>query len=344
MEGYSGKLRKYIPAYFLGLVSSVILITSLPSFASDRLGCLTCHRYPGLVRLEKTGKFKVLHIDEVKHLKSPHREVDCQQCHTPIIKMPHTGDTGVECTTSCHLEDKEKIDAMKPSLINFHKDERFSIIRLDDKSACRVCHPLYPHSNNHKVRALLNMHNGYLVCEVCHIKKENFTALTYGWKEPEHVEFTGEPYGMLGKNEKEMPRKPESVISRMLKIFSSPDSTDKAAIKTTYSISRIAAYAVKNNKKRLLMNRRDNREAEKYKSTEKSLSPGEKENKLAFFHREIARKEVSVACNECHSENGILDFKALGFDEKRTMDLVYMNIKSLVTKYDEFYFPKLFRR
>lgn len=35
-----------------------------PSYAMDRGGCLTCHRYPGLVKYEKPDKFKVLHITE----------------------------------------------------------------------------------------------------------------------------------------------------------------------------------------------------------------------------------------------------------------------------------------
>ena len=40
---------------------------SANSFALDEGGCLTCHQYPGLVRLEETGKLKVLHIDESQY-------------------------------------------------------------------------------------------------------------------------------------------------------------------------------------------------------------------------------------------------------------------------------------
>jgi hypothetical protein len=72
------------------------------------------------------------------------------------------------------------------------------------------------------------------------------------------------------------------------------------------------------------------------------LKPDEREKELAYFHKDIEKKEISVACNECHSVNGILDFNKLGFDEKKTKDLIYLNIKGLVTKYKTFYFPNLF--
>lgn len=52
--------------------------------------------------------------------------------------------------------------------------------------------------------------------------------------------------------------------------------------------------------------------------------------------------EISAACDECHSQNGILDFQKLGFSERKANDLRYLNIKGLVTKYDTFYIPNLF--
>ena len=99
----------------------------------DRGGCLTCHRYPGLVKYEKPDTFKVLHIDEEKHLLSPHSKTECRECHPKTVQIPHTGVTDLECTTECHAEDKEKIDNIdRAYLTDFHKNERFAITRLDD--------------------------------------------------------------------------------------------------------------------------------------------------------------------------------------------------------------------
>jgi hypothetical protein len=317
-----------------------VLIPSITCFASDRLGCLTCHRYPGLVKLEKSGSFKALHIDEAKHLESAHREVDCRQCHMAVNKIPHDGVTEVECTERCHLEDKEKISVTEKSLSVYHKDEKFAITKIDHKSSCRVCHPLYPHSVSHKVRAILNMHTGYLVCEVCHLKTDSQDKLLYEWKKPEAFEYIGEPYGTHKKHKKGDPGKKKSVISKMLRLFSADD--DDEDHKHEYLLSRIAVFSVEKGKKKILINTRDTGKAKAYMKKEKNLSQEEKEAELEYFHRDIARKEISVACDGCHSPDGILDFRRLGFNEMQTKDLQYMNIKSLVTKYDEFYLPNLF--
>jgi len=335
-------MKKYSLIIFFSILICSAVIFSDTCSASDELGCLTCHRYPGLVKFEKPDNVKVLHIDEEKHLSSKHGKVDCRQCHTPVVKVPHTGDTGVECTVKCHLEDKEKIISAQSSLSTFHKEERFAITRLNDTSSCRVCHPLYPHSENNKVRAFLNMHTGYLFCEACHLKKEEIKNLSYDWKSPDVFEFTGEPYGTHKKMEKEEPPKTDNIVSRILKIFSQQDSQDKNTPKNEYLLSRITAFSVENGEKKTLINTKDAEKAREYKAKEKKLSPEAKEAELKYFHKDIARKEISVACNECHSLNGILDFGKLGFDEKRTKDLEYMNIKNLITKYDVFYLPHLF--
>lgn len=303
---------------------------------------MTCHRYPGLVKPEKSDEFKVLHIDEEKHLNSPHGKVDCRECHTQVVEIPHTGQTKVECTTNCHSDDEEKIASMDPSALSaYHHDEKFVITLLEDISSCRVCHSLYPHSKNNKVRALVNMHTGFMVCEVCHLKKENIENVTYDWKDPEPFEFIGEPYGTHSRRESSDKPVSESLISRMLKIFSSQDDSGETP-KTVHLISRIAVFSEEKGEKKILMNTADNEKAREFKERGKNLDPLENKRDLEYFHRDTARKEISVACNECHSPDGMLDFEKLGFNAKKTKDLQYMNIKSLLTKYDTFIIPNLF--
>ena len=90
------------------------------------------------------------------------------------------------------------------------------------------------------------------------------------------------------------------------------------------------------------MNTWDTADAREFILKQKNLSAAAQQKRLDFFHRDINRKEISVACNECHAEKSILDFKALGFDEKTHNNLVNLNIKGLVTHYKTFYFPQLF--
>jgi hypothetical protein len=311
-------MRNFIFKLLPTLFCFFILHSTAACFAMDNEGCLTCHQYPGLAIHEKSGTMKVLHIDEAKYIGSPHGELACKECHKKIVKVPHTGVSEVDCTTECHQKDKEKIVTSKKALNNFHKKEQSCITSLKDRSSCGVCHPLYPHSKNNIVRAFLNLHTGFMLCEVCHMKKDEFKGLSYEWMGSETAAFSGEPFGThfnpeLGK-----------------------------ASKSKNFISRVAAFGTKEGKKQLLINTWDVAKAKEYLETEKSLTPGEKTGKLDLFHKDIAKKEISVACNECHSENSILDYTKLGFEEKKIKDLIYLNIKGLVTKYKVFYFPNLF--
>jgi len=288
--------------------------------AIDEGGCLTCHQYPGLVRLEKYNGYKALQIDEEKYFKSPHGKLRCNQCHISVAKVPHTGETKVDCTTKCHKGDKEKKLPDNYPLKGFHDKEQSYLASLRDESSCRVCHPLYPHSNNNLVRAFLNLHAGFIFCDVCHIKKNKFDHLTYGWKNSENAEFHGVPFGT----------------------FYNPQT--KKTGKSIHFISRIAAFTTEKGEKRLLINTWDTANAKAFVLKESRLKPSEKEKGLAYFHKDIEKKEISVSCNECHSKKNRLNFQKLGFDEKKAKDLTYLNIKGLVTKYKTFYFPHLFER
>jgi hypothetical protein len=312
--------EKYLFILFIMILTLFPIRVYDRSYALDEGGCLTCHQYPGVVRFDKTAGIKVLHIDEEKYLNSDHGKVDCRKCHISINKVPHTGETEVDCTTECHLTNKEKKMVKSYNLSSLHKKEQSYITSLRDESSCRECHPLYSHSENKLVRAILNMHSGFMVCEVCHIKRERFTNLSYEWTDSENAQFVGKPFGT----------------------YFNPKT--RKAQKSENFISRISVYTTEKGKKRSLMNTWDTKKATQYLSEKEKLKADVKEQRLRYFHRDINRKEISVACDECHSSNSILDFKQLGFDQKSANNLTYLNIKGLVTKYNTFYLPGLFRK
>jgi len=310
---------KESPLVLVGLVACALVIGSAnASHAIDEGGCLTCHQYPGLVRHEKNDGFTVLHIDEAQYARSAHGKVDCRKCHTTVVKVPHTGATQVNCNTACHRELKDKQKVKNYPLQDFHKGEQSFITRLDDETACRVCHPLYPHTENKVVRALLNLHTGFMVCSVCHLKKENFPDFIYDWKDTENADFSGKPFGT----------------------YYNPKT--QTAHKSEHFLSRIAVFVKNDGERQLTFNPEDTRKAKEFMKNEKSLTQAQRDAKLEYFHRNTAKKEISVACEECHSSHSILDFKQLGFSEKTANNLKSLNIKGLVTKYKTFYFPDLF--
>jgi hypothetical protein len=317
----SWKKQKRLLFVLLLIISfSLFFLGAITCFAMDQGGCLTCHRYPGMVRFEKSVGLRVLHIDEDRFLKSAHGSIDCRKCHTKIVRVPHTGETDVECNTACHKDTKSASKVATFPLANFHKAEQSVVTTSLDGSSCTVCHGSYPHSANNMVRALINMHTENMICEVCHIRRENFPHLVFSRKEAR----LGASGGRSHKSDRNGERK----------------RVENGGVVG----SRIALFAMKEGKKRMIMNTWDAEKASKFLGKEKNLSEDERKRQLEYFHKDVARKEISVACDECHSPKGILNFQELGFNEKQAKNLIHLNLKGLVTKYKIFYFPDLFGR
>jgi hypothetical protein len=171
------------------------------------------------------------------------------------------------------------------------------------------------------VRAFLNMHTGFVFCEVCHLKRGKFNRLVYDWKDTENADFHGEPFGS----------------------YFNPH-TNRAHKADEHFISRIAVFSLEGGKKKALIDVEDAAAAREFMANKKNMQPAMRKERLTYFHRDVEREKIAVACNECHSTDSILDFKKLGFDKKKTQQLIYINIKGLVTKYKVFYFPTLFEK
>lgn len=302
------------------LFGPIVLNLGLHGFgwALDEGGCLTCHRYPGLVRPEKDGGLKALHIDETLFYQSPHGSFKCQQCHPGIEKVPHTGETQVDCLSRCHSDDDLPVLIDDSPLQSFHQEEHAYITRLQDASSCSACHATYPHSRNNLVRAFLNMHTGFMLCEVCHIDRKQFQKLDYAWYQPQHAEFKGKPFGSYFR-------------SRIGK-----------TIDPTGSITRIAVFDLSAGSNQLLHHTHDRQKAEAFKQHADSPDRRAAKEQLEYFHRNIQKKSIALACEECHAVDSILDFKKLGFNQVKTNRITLLNLKGLVTKYENFYLPKMF--
>lgn len=329
----------------LSIIVYTVLLGTISCFGEDEgdeWECLFCHQYPGLVIPEEPVGFKVISIDKEKHFSSPHGYIGCIKCHKLVKKVPHAGVTTVECTNGCHSEDKEKIEAMDLDSYIVHKDEQCSITSLKDESSCMICHSFYPHSKNLKVRAILNMHTGYMVCDLCHLKKENQQGLTYDWKSPDNAEFTGRPYGRY--REINSDQETGSWLSRTLRMLSFGEKVPEKTEKAGYLLSRIAVFSLEGGEKKLLMNTWDVNQVNAFQNREKSLTSEEKKKELNYFHKDILKKEFSVACNECHSSRGVLDFDKLGYDDKIARYLKELDVKRLETEYEIFYFPHMLKR
>jgi len=308
------KLTAFVTAILLAVI--VFLSAAIAARATE--SCLICHQYPGLVTTHREGDFLILHIDEQRYAKTPHGNTACEQCHPTVFRIPHTGETQITCNQECHQGEVEMNKVAATPREDFHRGEQSAIIRLDDESSCRVCHPLYPHSENNMVRAFLNLHTGFMFCEVCHLNKQNFSNTFYDWNGREVADYIGEPYGTFYNPRLEKTQESE------------------------HFLSRICVYQKTADGQRSLINTWDTERAREFGAQKARLTPAQAAEQLEFFHRDVNRKEISVACDECHSQHSILDFEQLGFSETEINNLIHLNLKGLVTKYKIFYIPHLF--
>lgn len=93
------------PALVLVLLTALLPLAAL---AADPEGCLTCHQYRGLSRLDKEGKkVELFFIDPNLHsgAAGPHARIRCTGCHVreEVEVYPHKPTTAVDCTRTCHI-------------------------------------------------------------------------------------------------------------------------------------------------------------------------------------------------------------------------------------------------
>lgn len=309
--------NKFVVSYVLA--HTILYLMNISSAnARDQEWCLSCHQYPGLVRVNTAGKLTALHIDEQKYLASSHGKFHCTACHREVDKIPHVGKNGTSCQTACHQSRQDKTLLARTSLKGFHRQQQSFIRRLNDGGACNVCHAIYPHKKEPFVRSFLNMHTGYLVCEVCHINANQNTHLEYRWLDARQVSFSGSPFGSVYDPTHSLNNKPDNVLSRLAPFIT---ERQRAAIS--------------------LFNIRDTADAIQFQQQRQQLSTAVKKEKLRHFHRDVVSLNKAKACDACHTTNGLLNFDRLGFSQGRSETLQTMPIGNIIKKYDVFYVPKL---
>ena len=226
---------------------------------------------------------------------------------------------------------KEKIEETQKSEIleEVKKQEEYEVHRhfhnvvaypqLPDKvrPVCYICHSDYPHSKNKKVRAILNMHTQFSVCETCHIEEKKGATVAYRWYNP----FNENPKGPF--------------------FGASYDPETGNLMEVEDLFSKIAPYFIVGEEIEAALQMQESDLAKDYMNVRDELTPEQRDNVKKKFHVNIKAK--GHECKDCHSRKGLLDFRALGFASNRTVDLEQLNITGMITKYEKFYIPNLFK-
>lgn len=89
---------------------------ALRTVAADSEGCLVCHQYRGLSRLDEKGReIRLFFVDPKFHSEAagPHGRVRCTGCHErgEVEVFPHKSPvSAVDCTRTCHLRTPRNVE------------------------------------------------------------------------------------------------------------------------------------------------------------------------------------------------------------------------------------------
>ena len=199
---------------------------------------------------------------------------------------------------------------------HFHNVVEYPQLPENMRPVCYICHSDYPHSKSKKVRAILNMHTQFFVCETCHIEGPEGVDIVYKWYSP----FVSNPEGPFFGTDYD------------------PETGNLVEVEDQFS--KISPYFKTGDSIESAIQIQDSDLAQDYVKVRDKLTPEQRDNVKKKFHVHI--KPKGHECKICHAKKGLLDFKNLGFSANRTIDLEQLNIKGMVTKYEKFYIPNLF--
>ena len=166
-----------------------------------------------------------------------------------------------------------------------------------------MCHGIYPHSKEKKVRSILNFHTGFIACAACHArKKPGDKSINFAWIDRETGEIVPKVQGEYGK----YPAK-------------------------IYPV-KITADGYKKIYRPI-----DAQEARKFLLTKDKYSPDQVAQAKKKMHERISSKPVF--CSDCHQKDGYLNFAKLGFPIQRINYLNSSEVVGMIEKYKTFYLP-----
>ncbi len=184
----------------------------------------------------------------------------------------------------------------------------------DERSYCIKCHGDFPHGTKDQVRTYLNMHDFYLACQTCHIKRETVNTYTYKWYNRAN-----------GKILKDMPDLSGTPLDELnIKLVPGLESPE--------GWKRLDSDPIK-----------DYAEAFIKKAENHSITMEQKKESIEKIHSYLSKK--SITCQQCHNETTpLLPYKQLGYSPERIRQLTRSELVQMIENFDQFRFPTIFER
>lgn len=175
-------------------------------------------------------------------------------------------------------------------------------VEVAGQTLCPMCHGTYPHGKDEKLRALLNLHVGFMDCAVCHMGKEPEADRRFAWIDRESGELSFEPDGGFGVY-------PAKISLLMPNARGEPEVVRPVAEES----------------------------AEAYLEVRHLYTPDQNTEAKAMLHERLSTEPVF--CSDCHARDSYVDFDALGFTRSRAAALRSGDVAAMIEKYDTFYMP-----
>jgi cytochrome b subunit of formate dehydrogenase len=232
-----------------------------------------------------------------------------------VKKTPPVENTAELSYQTLRIKDQER----KQVHDHFHQlTEDINLEAWAEKSACIACHSPYPHGQNLQAIAVMNLHTEFMTCHSCHLKVTEGEEIRFGWVNPTGNTSRAEPYGVR--------------IDPVTGLFA----------ETENHFSKLTPFKKSGGEWRPIISTADVESALTYMEAEEKYSEPEKQALVDRLHQGTELKEF-IRCSRCHSKNGIMDFKELGFEPARINQLQKMEMGGMLTNYDTFYFPDIFK-
>lgn len=197
------------------------------------------------------------------------------------------------------------IEVERDTSQHFHNLDQVVLQGIPYRSTCLQCHGDYPHSKTKKVRAFFNAHSWFMACEVCHVRANENETMAYRWLDHR---TDNQKLTIQGKAGNYGAR----IVPILLK--------DGVEIRVDHLL--------------------DEANVNEYLRTRDTLDSDQRDIALKDIHKVMSKEPIF--CDECHTENGILDFRKLSYSENSAAHLVSLDMGSMIKSYDVFHLPTIF--
>ena len=190
---------------------------------------------------------------------------------------------------------------------HFHNTDETVKLNIAEPPICVSCHGTLPHSKSPDIRSFLNMHNYFMACETCHVRRDDHQGtVEYNW----YDYMTEEKVSAIDESKN-----------------------------GSYG-ARLVPVTIKDGKFRRL-DQPDNQDfIDEYLARKDSLTPEEQAKAKVMLHKDMSKKPVQ--CTECHSRNPYINFALAGYSNERAESLYRTEVADMIDRYMQFYLPTMF--